>query len=156
MGETKIRDKNCKNALECGKNQHFSTHLEGLQVLPGLVAGFLYFRNLSSVYIVFVLQKQQLVRKGALGALMMLISEDDYRFKIIYQDNSKLYEGISLLLRACVFDWQGEVSSTLFLLYHLCFGYFRFANFLGFQWFNCILGFYLVLLSLSWFNLIFK
>ncbi|KAM3727860.1 putative ubiquitin carboxyl-terminal hydrolase FAF-X [Dirofilaria immitis] len=53
-------------------------------------------------------QKRQLVRKGALHALLVLISRDDYHIKVIYQDSSKLYEVISLLLRICKFEWQGE------------------------------------------------
>ncbi|KAL3990716.1 Ubiquitin carboxyl-terminal hydrolase family protein [Acanthocheilonema viteae] len=53
-------------------------------------------------------QKRQLVRKGALHALLVLISRDDYHIKVIYQDSSKLYEVISLLLRTCKFEWQGE------------------------------------------------
>ncbi|CAG9536041.1 unnamed protein product [Cercopithifilaria johnstoni] len=53
-------------------------------------------------------QKKQLVRKGALHALLVLISRDDYHIKVIYQDSSKLYEVISLLLRICKFEWQGE------------------------------------------------
>ncbi|VIO89329.1 Uncharacterized protein BM_BM2 [Brugia malayi] len=53
-------------------------------------------------------QKRQLVRKGALHALLMLISREDYHIKVIYQDSSKLYEVISLLLRTCKFEWQGE------------------------------------------------
>ncbi|VDK38621.1 unnamed protein product, partial [Gongylonema pulchrum] len=57
-------------------------------------------------------QRKQLVRKGALTALMMLISVEDYRLKVIYQDNSKLYEVISLLLRSCRFEWQTEEMGT--------------------------------------------
>ncbi|VDK83254.1 unnamed protein product [Litomosoides sigmodontis] len=53
-------------------------------------------------------QKRQLVRKGVLHALLVLISRDDYHIKVIYQDSSKLYEVISLLLRICKFEWQGE------------------------------------------------
>ncbi|EFO24354.2 hypothetical protein LOAG_04131 [Loa loa] len=56
-------------------------------------------------------QKRQLVRKGALHALLVLISRDDYHIKVIYQDSSKLYEVISLLLRTCKFEWQGKNAS---------------------------------------------
>uniref|UniRef100_F1KPN6 ubiquitinyl hydrolase 1 n=1 Tax=Ascaris suum TaxID=6253 RepID=F1KPN6_ASCSU len=53
-------------------------------------------------------QKKQLVRKGALYSMLVLISKDDSRVKMIYQDTAKVYEVISSLLRTCCLDADQE------------------------------------------------
>ncbi|VDM41159.1 unnamed protein product [Toxocara canis] len=61
-------------------------------------------------------QKKQLVRKGALYCMLVLISKDDSRVKMIYQDTAKVYEVISSLLRTCSFDADHEVNQCFLLL----------------------------------------
>ncbi|VDD91463.1 unnamed protein product [Enterobius vermicularis] len=48
-------------------------------------------------------QKKQMVRKGILNSMLVLISQDIYRMKAVYHETAKLYDVLSLLLRTCDF-----------------------------------------------------